>query len=151
MSGESHPRDEHDRIMWPDSVVPEVGAGFGVWQGNVVTPDLPYDGNSVSGCHPTDGSRPYATCTSGWVRSGAWWLHCSVCHPYTRAENEERTAPRLAALVYDRDLCQTCGGAGELWTEADGRDGWPYPCPDCRSHPGLAAPSRGGHGEGERP
>lgn len=92
-------KDEHGRTLYPDSVVPPVDAGLSMWKGNV-TADYPPDaGNSVSGCHPSDGRRPYAVCDQGWVRSGRWYLHCTVCHPAPRP-TEELTPRRWVDFTF---------------------------------------------------
>lgn len=78
---DDRPRDRHNRPMYLDHEIPPVDCGLAMWRGNVTAEHPPTPANSVSGCHPTDGRRPYATCEHGWVRSGDWWLHCTDCHP----------------------------------------------------------------------
>lgn len=77
------PRDEYGRVLYEHDEIPPVSDQFAVWRGKVVRPGPATAGNSVGGCHPSDGRRPYATCTNGWVESGAWWLHCYDCHDAT--------------------------------------------------------------------
>jgi hypothetical protein len=80
--------DKYGRPIYRDSEVPPVSDGFAVWRGLTVKPGPATPGNSVGGCHPSDGRRPYARCEHGWVRSGAWWLHCLDCHHGRRTTQE---------------------------------------------------------------
>ena len=73
--------DEYGRPVYPVGDVPPAdNQKIAVWRDRVVATGPSYSGNSVSGCHA---ERPYAPCVEGWVPSGAWWLHCADCHPYT--------------------------------------------------------------------
>ncbi len=73
-------RDQYGRPIYRHNEVPPVSDTFAVWRGLTVMPGPANRSNSVGGCHPKPPKRPYATCTSGWVRSGDWWLHCADCH-----------------------------------------------------------------------
>jgi hypothetical protein len=82
--------DKHGRAIYGEWETPPIDAYFAQWMGATVAGEAPYPGNQIGGCHPTDGRRPYATCIrGGWVRSGAWWLHCADCHPAAALNQEE--------------------------------------------------------------
>lgn len=74
------PVDKYDRPIYADHETPPIDERIAVWRGRVVAYGRPYGGNSISGAHDP---RFRQKCENGWVASGDWWLHCTVCHPYT--------------------------------------------------------------------
>ena len=90
--------DEYGRPIYRDSEVPPVDASMCMWMGNITTCHPPTPANSVGGCHPKNGHPSYATCFHGWVRSGAWWLHCSDCHPPDMEHYEKQLATFRASF-----------------------------------------------------
>lgn len=69
-------RDEHNRVIWPNSkALPVDAEAFTIWHGRIVHPDRIVIDSQLE--HDRHCRGKYG----GWMPSGDWWFHCGICRP----------------------------------------------------------------------
>lgn len=74
------PRDEHGRAYFAPNETPPADEQFAHWQGRLTHPSARCNGGACAEAHANPERHPFR-CYGGWIPSGEWWLHCSICRP----------------------------------------------------------------------